>query len=68
MDAIKNDAGMQGPELLVISTYEKGQAFLREAARLGCRVTLMTTHKLWGADWPKEILSHFETIPEELAP
>ena len=61
-------SGAQGPELLAISTYEKGQAFLREAARLGCRVTLLTTNKLWGADWPKEVLAHFETIPEDLAP
>ena len=26
------------PTIFCISTYEKGQAFLREAARLGCRV------------------------------
>jgi biotin carboxylase len=65
---MENGAKAQGPELLAISTYEKGQAFLREAARLGCRVTLMTTHKLWGADWPKDDLAHFETIPEELSP
>ncbi len=65
---MNNGVGAQGPELLAISTYEKGQAFLREAARLGCRVTLLTTHKLWGADWPKDVLAHFETMPEELAP
>lgn len=65
---MNNGAGTQGPELLAISTYEKGQAFLREAARLGCRVTLLTTHKLWGADWPKDALAHIETMPEELAP
>lgn len=58
----------KGPELLAISTYEKGQALLTEAARLGCRVTLLTTHKLWGADWPKDVLDHFETMPEDLAP
>ncbi len=65
---MNDGAGAQGPELLAISTYEKGQAFLREAARLGCRVTLLTTHKLWGASWPKQDLAHFETIPEDLAP
>ena len=65
---MNNREEAQEPELLAISTYEKGQAFLREAARLGCRVTLLTTHKLWGADWPKEMLAHFETIPEDLAP
>ena len=56
------------PELLCISTYEKGQAFLREAARLGCSVTLLTTHKLRDADWPREAIAHLETMPEELAP
>ncbi len=61
-------AGSQGSELLVISTYEKGQAFLREAARLGCRVTLLTVHKLGNADWPRDILAHFETMPEGLPP
>jgi hypothetical protein len=60
--------GAQGPELLCISTYEKGQAFLKEAARLGCRVTLLTVHKLFHADWPKDVLAGFETMPEDLAP
>ena len=60
--------GAHQPELLCISTYEKGQAFLREAARLGCRVTLLTVHKLRDADWPKEVLAGFGTMPEELAP
>lgn len=63
-----NGTGGDRPELLCISTYEKGQAFLEEAARLGCAVTLITVHKLWGADWPKEVLSHFETVPEDLSP
>jgi len=53
---------------LCISTYEKGQAFLREAARLGCDVKLLTVHKLGNADWPKEVLAGFETMPEELLP
>ncbi len=61
-------AGDTGPELLAISTYEKGQAFLSEAARLGCRVTLLTVNKLRDADWPKEALAHFETMPEDLPP
>ena len=60
--------GAHGPELLCISTYEKGQAFLREAARLGCRVTLLTVGKLRDADWPKDVLASIETMPEELAP
>ena len=54
--------------LLCISTYEKGQAFLREAARLGCAVTLLTVDKLRDADWPRDMLASFETMPEGLTP
>ncbi|MGI4829585.1 MAG: ATP-grasp domain-containing protein [Janthinobacterium lividum] len=60
--------GTQRPELLCISTYEKGQAFLEEASRLGCSVTLLTVDKLRDADWPREAIAHLETMPEELAP
>ena len=60
--------GAQRPELLCISTYEKGQAFLQEAARLGCSVTLLTKRQLWDADWPREAIAHFETMPDELTP
>lgn len=56
------------PELLCISTYEKGQAFLTEAARLGFAVTLLTVDKLFGADWPREALVELATMPELLAP
>jgi len=56
------------PSLLCISTYEKGQAFLREAARLGCDVRLLTVDKLRDADWPKDILTEFLTMPEDLTP
>jgi len=56
----------QRPKILCISTYEKGQAFLREAARLGCAVTLLTVEKLRHADWPWESLAAFHTMPEKL--
>ena len=54
--------------LLCISSYEKGQPFLREVARLGCDVTLLTTANLHDADWPKDILHEFLTMPEDLTP
>lgn len=54
------------PGLLCISTYEKGQAFLREAAKR-CRVELLTVDKLRGADWPWESLADIHTMPENLA-
>jgi biotin carboxylase len=57
-----------GPSIFCISSYEKGQQFLREAARLGARVTLLTVDKLRDADWPRDILAEFLTMPEELTP
>ena len=55
------------PKMLCISTYEKGQAFLTEAARLGCAVTLLTVEKLAHADWPWESLAALHTMPEKLS-
>ena len=54
------------PKILCISTYEKGQAFLEEAARLGCAVTLLTVEPLTDGDWPRESLAAFHTMPENL--
>ena len=61
------DVGGVQEELLCISTYEKGQALLREAAGLGCAVTLLTVDKLHDADWPKDVLAGFATMPEGLS-
>ena len=54
--------------ILCISTYEKGQAFLREVAAQGCDIRLLTVDKLRDADWPKDILTEFLTMPEDLTP
>ena len=59
---------MTKTSILCISTYEKGQAFLREAAALGCEVRLLTVDKLRDANWPKDILTEFLTMPEDLLP
>ena len=40
---------------LCITTYEKGQEFMRECKRQGCRVILLTAEKLRDADWPREM-------------
>jgi biotin carboxylase len=56
------------PTILCISTYEKGQAFMREVARLGCDVVLLTVDKLADADWPRESLAKLMTMPENLTP
>jgi len=54
--------------ILCISTYEKGQPFLTEAARLGADVLLLTVDKLEDADWPRESLTKLITMPEKLTP
>jgi biotin carboxylase len=56
------------PTILCISTYEKGQRFLKEAARLGANVLLLTVDKLEQADWPRESLTKLITMPENLTP
>ena len=56
------------PTILCLSTYEKGQAFLREAARLGARVLLLTVETLRDADWPREAIARLFTMPEGLTP
>lgn len=56
------------PTILCISTYEKGQLFLREVARLGCDVVLLTVDKLKDGDWPRESLNKLITMPEDMTP
>ena len=56
------------PLFFCLSTYVKGQAFLRECAHLGCRVELLTLDKHRDADWPRDILAGIHTMPEDMAP
>lgn len=52
--------------ILCISSYEKGQEFLRTCKELGCRVLLLTVEKLRDGDWPREAVDEFFYMPEEL--
>jgi biotin carboxylase len=52
--------------ILCISSYEKGQEFLRACKRLGCTVFLLTVEKLRDADWPKESIDEMFYMPAEL--
>src|ERR1700743_3497831 len=52
--------------ILCISSYEKGQAFMRQCAAVGCRVVLLTVEKLKDADWPRDILEDVQTMPPNL--
>jgi biotin carboxylase len=63
---IDSDKSSQ-PLIFCLSTYVKGQAFMRECARLGCRVELLTLQKHRDADWPRDILAQIHTMPEDMA-
>jgi biotin carboxylase len=52
--------------ILCVSSYEKGQEFLRTCKALGCRVLLLTVEKLRDADWPRESIGEIFFMPEEL--
>ena len=51
--------------VMCVSTFEKGQEFMREAKRLGCRVLLLTVEKLREADWPRESIDQAFYMPDE---
>jgi biotin carboxylase len=52
--------------ILCLASYVKGQEFLRECKRLGCRVLLLTVEKHRDADWPRESLDDRFLMPELL--
>ena len=53
--------------ILCVSSYEKGQEFLRTCKAMGCRVLLLTVEKLLNADWPRESIDEMFFMPEELS-
>ena len=53
--------------ILCVSSYEKGQEFLRTCKAIGCRVLLLTLEKLRNADWPRESIDEMFYMPEELS-
>jgi biotin carboxylase len=54
------------PTILCIATYLKGDEFLRECDRQGCRVLLVTADTLRNADWPREAIDDTYYIPAQL--
>ncbi len=52
--------------ILCVSSYEKGQEFLRTCKEMGCHVYLLTVEKLRNADWPREAIDEMFFMPEEL--
>src|SRR5258708_13879096 len=53
--------------ILCVSSFEKGQEFLRTCKALGCRVLLLTVEKFRDGDWPRESLDDFFLMPENLS-
>ncbi|HKP72311.1 MAG TPA: hypothetical protein VJT82_05200 [Pyrinomonadaceae bacterium] len=51
--------------ILCIASYEKGQEFMRECKRQGCRVLLLTSHSIRDADWPRESLDEIFYMPDQ---
>src|SRR6202140_5280629 len=52
--------------ILCVTSYEKGQEFIRTCKAMGCRVLLLTVEKLKDGDWPRECLDGIFTMPEDL--
>ena len=52
--------------ILCVSSYEKGQEFIRTCKAIGWRVYLLTVEKLRDADWPREAIDEIFFMPEEL--
>ena len=50
--------------ILCMSSYEKGQEFIREAKRQGWRVLLLTVEKLKDADWPRDHIDEVYLMPD----
>jgi biotin carboxylase len=50
---------------LCISSYEKGQDFLRQCAEMGVKPTLLTVEKLRDAPWPRDVLEDVALMPNE---
>jgi biotin carboxylase len=52
--------------ILCIATYHKGDEFLRECRRQGCRVLLLTEEKLRDAEWPRDSIDEFFYVRRDM--
>jgi glutathione synthase/RimK-type ligase-like ATP-grasp enzyme len=50
--------------ILAISSYFKGEAFLRQAKQEGARVLLLTEEKIAGEKWPRESIDEVFLMPD----
>src|SRR6266849_3488465 len=52
--------------ILCVTSFEKGQEFIRTCKAIDCRVLLLTVETLRHANWPFECIDEVFTMPEEL--
>ena len=57
-------AGTEPLTILCIASYKKGDEFLIQCKREGCRVILLTSRSLEDADWPRESIDETFYIPD----
>ncbi len=57
-------SGSSEKTILCVSSYEKGQEFIRQAKRQGWRVILLTCEHLKDADWPRDHIDEVFMMPE----
>jgi biotin carboxylase len=50
--------------VLCITSYEKGQEFIRECKRQGCHVILLTVTTLEQANWPRQSIDELFHMPD----
>jgi biotin carboxylase len=51
--------------ILCIASYKKGDEFMRECKRQGCRTLLLTSESIRDEDWPRESLDEIFLVPDD---
>jgi biotin carboxylase len=54
---------MNPPTILCLTSYFKGEAFIREAKQQGCHVILLTEEKLRDEPWPRQSIDQVFLMP-----
>ena len=54
--------------VVCLASYFKGNDFMRECKRHGCRVVLVTKEKFLYEDWPRESLDDIICVPNDASP
>jgi biotin carboxylase len=57
-------AGNHTLTILCLTSYDKGERFMRECAAQGCRVLLLTLNELQHISWPRECLEEVYFMPD----